>query len=121
MSFAQVIYIFFVICFVYCALSVLYLFLLSFSGRFFRFRKKMDEPMAEPVKKIAILVPAYKEDGIIHSTARNLLSLDYPQELRKIYIIADSFREETVQELRNLPLEVIVVSFEKSTKTKSLN
>jgi cellulose synthase/poly-beta-1,6-N-acetylglucosamine synthase-like glycosyltransferase len=66
-------------------------------------------------------VPAYKEDGIILSTAHNLLSLDYPVELYTIYIIADSFRKETIEELRKLRLGVIEVSFEKSTKTKSLN
>lgn len=121
MLFSQIIYIIFLACFTYCALSVLYLFLLSFAGQFFRFRKGKDFPSADPLKKIAILVPGYMEDGIILSTAHNLLGLDYPQELRTIYIIADSFREETILALRSLPLEVIEVSFEKSTKTKSLN
>jgi cellulose synthase/poly-beta-1,6-N-acetylglucosamine synthase-like glycosyltransferase len=120
MSFSQVSFILYLICFVYCALSAIYLFILSFAARWFRFRKKMGEA-GEPENRIAVLVPAYKEDGIILSTAHNLLSLDYPVELYTIYIIADSFREETIEELRKLRLGVIEVSFEKSTKTKSLN
>jgi cellulose synthase/poly-beta-1,6-N-acetylglucosamine synthase-like glycosyltransferase len=120
MSFSQVSFILYLICFVYCALSVLYLFILSFAARWFRFRAKMSQA-GEPENRIAILVPAYKEDGIILSTAHNLLSLDYPVELYTIYIIADSFRKETIEELRKLRLGVIEVSFEKSTKTKSLN
>jgi len=98
----------------------------------------MDKLPADPVKRrIAVLVPAYKEDGIILSTARNLLEESYPADRYKVYILADSFQPETVAALRGLPrldasqpsasqpsashLEVLEVAFEKSTKTKSLN
>lgn len=74
-----------------------------------------------PLKRIAILVPAYKEDNVILFTADNLLQLDYPREAYDIYIIADSFGDSTLQELKKLPLYVHEVSFENSTKTKSLN
>lgn len=67
------------------------------------------------------MVAAYKEDGIILSTAVNLLALDYPAELYTVYIIADSFRPETLWQLRQLPVQVMEVAFEKSTKAKSLN
>ncbi len=120
MLFTQAAFILYLICFAYCAGSVLYLFILSVAGRLGS-RKGAAFAAAVPVKKIAVLVPAYKEDGIILSTAHNLLALDYPVALRKIYIIADSFREETIAEFGRLPLEVMVVSFDKSTKTKSLN
>ncbi|MEI9942610.1 MAG: glycosyltransferase [Chitinophagaceae bacterium] len=70
---------------------------------------------------MAVLVPAYKEDGIIISTARNLLVQQYPKEYYDVYIIADSFEKRVVEELRHLPIHVFEVSFDKSTKTKSLN
>ena len=70
---------------------------------------------------MALLVPAYREDGIILSTAENLLLLDYPRELYDVYIIADGFRAETLTRLRAMPLYVVEVAFEKSTKTRSLN
>jgi cellulose synthase/poly-beta-1,6-N-acetylglucosamine synthase-like glycosyltransferase len=120
MLFTQAAFILYLICFGYCAGSVLYLFILSVAGRVGS-GKRAGFAARVPVKKIAVLVPAYKEDGIILSTAQNLLRQNYPVELRKIYLIADSFREETIAELRRLPLEVLVVSFDKSTKTKSLN
>jgi cellulose synthase/poly-beta-1,6-N-acetylglucosamine synthase-like glycosyltransferase len=107
--------------FAYCLLSVLYLFILSLWGRLF-YRKPGNTVFEEQsAKTIAVLVPAYREDGIILSTARNLLSLDYPAHLYRIYIIADSFEPSTIQELRKLPLTALEVSFDKSTKTKSLN
>jgi cellulose synthase/poly-beta-1,6-N-acetylglucosamine synthase-like glycosyltransferase len=120
MLFTQAAFILYLICLAYCTVSVLYLFTLSLAGRLGS-RKRPGFTVELPVKRIAVLVPAYKEDGIILSTARNLLELDYPVDLRKIYIIADSFRDETIAALRQLPVEVIVVQFDKSTKTKSLN
>jgi cellulose synthase/poly-beta-1,6-N-acetylglucosamine synthase-like glycosyltransferase len=55
------------------------------------------------------------------STARNLLDLDYPGDKYRVIIIADSFQPETMGALKALPLDVVEVSFEKSTKTKALN
>jgi cellulose synthase/poly-beta-1,6-N-acetylglucosamine synthase-like glycosyltransferase len=109
--------------FVYFAITVFYLFSLSLSGRVFsrKLAKADPDPGAPCTKRIAILVPAYKEDGIILSTAKNHLQLDYPRDLYDVYILADSFQESTVGQLRSLPVEVLVMSFEKSTKIKSLN
>ncbi len=112
-------YLLFSLFFIYSFLSVFYLFLFSFAGRFFY--KPKFKRLVLPLKKIAILVPAYKEDGIMLSTGKNLLSLDYPKELYDVYLITDSFQPRTLQALRELPLEVMEVSFTKSTKTKSLN
>ncbi|HEY2726668.1 MAG TPA: glycosyltransferase [Parafilimonas sp.] len=74
-----------------------------------------------PLKKIAVLVPAYKEDGIILATAKNILSQDYPTQLFDVYIIADSFKNTTIEQLEKLPVNVMPVSFTNSSKTKSLN
>src|SRR5215217_5044966 len=111
--------VFFVLLFSYCGISVLYLFVFSLTGKLF-YKKNMSVSV-EPIKRIAVLVPAYKEDGIILATARNLVQLNYPSELYDVFIIADSFQEETLKQLRELPLCVIEVSFDKSTKTKALN
>lgn len=95
--------------------------MLSLAGRLFS-RKRMDKLPVDAVKRrIAVLVPAYKEDGIILSTAKNLLQQTYPVAQYGVYILADSFQPETVAALRALPLTVLEVAFDKSTKTKSLN
>ncbi|MBS1745943.1 MAG: glycosyltransferase family 2 protein [Bacteroidetes bacterium] len=117
--FNQLVHILFWVAFAYCVFSVLY-FLIFAIGAHFAKKEKLSN-YSEPVKRIAILVPAYKEDSIILSTAKNLLSLDYPNNWYDIYIIADSFQQQTIIELKNLPVKVIEVSFENSTKTKSLN
>lgn len=103
----------------YLAINVAYLFLFSVAGKLLY--RKTDNLASQPEKRIAILVPAYREDGIILSTAHNLLSLDYPRSLYDIYIIADSFQSGTLEQLRRLPLQVTEVHFDISTKTKALN
>ncbi|MEI7423012.1 MAG: glycosyltransferase family 2 protein [Prolixibacteraceae bacterium] len=70
---------------------------------------------------MAVFIPGYKEDEVIISVAEEALLQDYPSKLFDIIIIADSFRPETLLELRKLPLKVIEVSFDKSTKSKALN
>jgi cellulose synthase/poly-beta-1,6-N-acetylglucosamine synthase-like glycosyltransferase len=109
--------------FFYFAITVFYLFSLSVGGRLFSGRLARSTPAPGPfgTLRIAILVPAYKEDGIILSTAGSHLELDYPKELYDIYILADSFQESTLQQLGALPVEVLVMSWERSTKVKSLN
>jgi cellulose synthase/poly-beta-1,6-N-acetylglucosamine synthase-like glycosyltransferase len=49
------------------------------------------------------------------------LQQEYPTDRYHVFIIADSFQLETIGALRQLPLTVLEVSFDKSTKTKSLN
>jgi cellulose synthase/poly-beta-1,6-N-acetylglucosamine synthase-like glycosyltransferase len=106
---------------------VVYLLILSVWGRlFYRNRRPSTgdtdgNTFSSASRKIALLVPAYKEDGIILSTVQNLLFLDYPRHLYDIFIIADGFKPETLDALRSLQVHVLEVSFEKSTKTKSLN
>jgi len=109
----------FIVLLVYCGFSVLYFLVFSVAGTL---RKKNNSSnYALAVKRIAILVPAYKEDNIILSTAKSLLQLDYPKYWFDVYIIADSFQPSTILQLKNLRVNVIEVAFENSTKTKSLN
>jgi cellulose synthase/poly-beta-1,6-N-acetylglucosamine synthase-like glycosyltransferase len=68
-----------------------------------------------------VFIPAYKEDAVIVEVAQNALKQDYPNEYFDVVVIADSMKEETLAKLRALPIIVVEVSFENSTKTKALN
>lgn len=67
-----------------------------------------------------VLVPAYKEDGVIVSTAQSAASHNYPKDKFKVVIIADSLQPMTLAELANTGADVMPVHFEKSTKVKAL-
>jgi len=107
-----------ILVFISLAASSLYLLVFGIAG-VFRYRQAPGGSVH--LRKFAILVPGYKEDNVIVETALGSLRLDYPQELYDVYIIADSFRPDTLERLRELQVRVIEVSFDKSTKAKALN
>ncbi len=78
-------------------------------------------PEPEAYLRFAVLIPSYKEDNVILDVARQAVRQGYPAEKFTVYILADSLKAETLRALRKLPLEVIEVFFESSTKVKSLN
>lgn len=102
---------------IYLTIQVSYLLFFSIMGKI---SKKKVFPKASKLRKIRIFVPGYQEDAVIISTARNILEQHYPQELFEVVIIADSFSKETLTTLKTLPIQVIEVQFEKSTKGKAL-
>ncbi|MEQ8469755.1 MAG: glycosyltransferase [Marinoscillum sp.] len=79
------------------------------------------QPRFVQINKIAVFIPAYKEDGIIVDTAIKALDQNYPSNRYTVFIIADSLKPQTLVNLRELPVEVVEVSFEKSTKAKAIN
>jgi cellulose synthase/poly-beta-1,6-N-acetylglucosamine synthase-like glycosyltransferase len=100
------------------SLSTLYIFIFSLAGLFYR-QPRYSE--ISKLRKIAVLIPGYKEDEVIMEVAKEALAQDYSSEYFDVIIIADSFLPETIKELRKLPIKVIEVSFDKSTKSKALN
>jgi len=106
------------ILFAYLAITSLYIFTFAFAG-LFPYRKKL--PKDNNLRKFAILIPGYKEDEIIVEVCRDALDQNYPKDKFDVIAIADSYQVETLAALRELPIKVIEVSFEKSTKAKALN
>jgi cellulose synthase/poly-beta-1,6-N-acetylglucosamine synthase-like glycosyltransferase len=107
-----------VIAWIVLFLSTLYIFVFALAGLFYRQHPYAKNPT---LRKIAVLIPGYKEDEVIIEVAKDALSQDYPADLYDVVIIADSFQEETLLKLRELPIKVIEVKFDKSTKSKALN
>lgn len=103
---------------VYFAFVSLYALILAIAGNFFRHQTP---PMATGKKRFAVLIPSYKEDNVIVSVARYALQQRYPSDQYDVVIIADSLKQETVSQLKLLPVKIIEVVFDKSTKVKSLN
>ncbi len=71
-------------------------------------------------KRFAVLIPAYREDAVIVNVARQALRQQYPSNLYEVVVIADSLQASTLHALRRMPIRVIEVGFEKSTKSKAL-
>ncbi|MEM9339233.1 MAG: glycosyltransferase family 2 protein [Bacteroidota bacterium] len=102
----------------YCAYFVAYN--LIFALVSFLYKKSKLNELPDAFHNIAVLVPAYKCDAVILSTVRKNLETVYPKEHWKLFVIADGLTSTTRELLKEMPIELVEVNFEKSTKVKSL-
>jgi cellulose synthase/poly-beta-1,6-N-acetylglucosamine synthase-like glycosyltransferase len=113
-----VLHIFFLILFVYLVINTLYFFIITIAGLLYR-RPKYG--VHEKKKRIAVLIPSYKEDHIIVNTARRAAEHDYPKDSFDVFVAADQLQKETIEKLRAIPVNVLEVQFEIGSKARSLN
>ncbi|MEZ4951604.1 MAG: glycosyltransferase [Saprospiraceae bacterium] len=66
------------------------------------------------------MIPAYKEDSVILESALYALSANYPKNHFNVMVLADQLKRETLDKLSLLPIQLVEVQFEKSTKVKAL-
>lgn len=109
-----------VLAFAYFAFASAYYFVFGLAGLFPIRRRGLEKKPHTP-RHYAVLIPGYKEDGVIVDVARNALNQSYPQAHYEVVVIADSFRQDTLEELSKLPIRLIEVSFDQSTKARALN
>ncbi|TNE54700.1 MAG: glycosyltransferase family 2 protein [Bacteroidetes bacterium] len=76
---------------------------------------------AQRLPHILILIPAYREDRVIFETAREALKQHYPQQFFQVAVVGDHLEDKTISKLQKLPLRVLDVQFDKSTKAKAIN
>jgi len=103
---------------IYFGFAAIYILIFSFAGIFPRKNRQHKKPKH---RKFAVLIPGYKEDSVIVEVAEDALKQDYPKEKFDVVVVADSFKAETIEKLKQLPIKVIEVVFEQSTKSKALN
>lgn len=106
------------ILFIYLGAYSLYLFVFSVAGKLIKVKTP---PQSLTLAKFVIYICSYKEDEIILNSAASAVTLDYPKHLFHICVIADSLKPETVAKLKQMPLQVLEVVFESSTKSKALH
>ena len=95
----------------------IYNLILSIAGCF---KQKKNIATNNILHKIGIYIPAYKEEKVIYHTAKAATNLNYPRNLYDVIVIADSLKSETLEKLNKLPIRIIEVSFEQSTKVRAL-
>lgn len=102
----------------YFVYVVLYTAAFAFGGLFY---KANDTGSEAKHFRFCVLIPSYKEDAVILDVAEKNLHQNFPKDSFDIVVVADSLQPATVAALRRQPIRVIEVSFESSTKVKSLN
>jgi cellulose synthase/poly-beta-1,6-N-acetylglucosamine synthase-like glycosyltransferase len=100
------------------AFNVGYMLVYAIAGLFY---PKEHYPIVDKKFKFAIFIPAYKGDEVIMHTAEHTLQQKYPKDKFEVIVIGDSLKKETVQAFSTMPLRLVEVHFENSTKGKSIN
>jgi cellulose synthase/poly-beta-1,6-N-acetylglucosamine synthase-like glycosyltransferase len=116
--FLFLLHIFLATLFVYLGVITVYFLLVSVAGRVSSGYAYSSFPQH---KKIAVLIPSYKEDNIIVDTASKAIKQDYPGDSFDVFVIADKLQKLTIDKMRALPVNVIEVEFETSMKAKSIH
>jgi len=104
--------------YLYFTMSCLYVLVFAIAGHFY---KKNRSITAKTQSKIAVLIPSYKEDAVIIEVAKSAVKQNYESKKFDVVVIADSLKAATITILQSLPIILIKVSFEESTKAKALN
>ena len=71
------------------------------------FRKKREFPAAAPQKRIAAVIAARNEAGVIGEAVRTLLAQDYPRELFDIWVIPNNCTDDTEDVAANAGARVL--------------
>lgn len=82
---------------------------------------KQEERREHGMRRIVILIPAYKEDKVIMECVESCLCQDYPSTHYDAVVISDKMSDDTNRTLSSLPIQLEIVHFENSTKAKALN
>ena len=101
----------------YLAFNVCYLLFFAISGMFYRNGVYREDASK---RRIAVIIPAYKEDGVIVQTAEEALRQNYPSSHYSVVVVADGLQPVTLNALRQLPIHVLEVSYLNSTKAKAI-
>jgi cellulose synthase/poly-beta-1,6-N-acetylglucosamine synthase-like glycosyltransferase len=103
---------------IYFIYVVVYTATFSIAGHFYR---APIEHKKNTVRQFCVFIPCYRGDNVIAEVAKKALEQSYNSDYFTVVVIADSLQTETLTLLRTLPIQVIEVHFENSTKVKALN
>ena len=100
--------------FAFFAANVLYLLVYSIASR--KKYRCMSSSTAGRNLRFAVLIPAYGEDGVIEECVRACLVQQYPASCYDTVVISDHMQPQTNARLSTLPIRLIEVHFQQSTK-----
>lgn len=69
----------------------------------------------------SVLIAAYNEEAFIRQKILNTLSLDYPQGLLNVYIVADGSTDNTIEIIREYPEITLLFSQSRRGKVHAIN
>lgn len=106
--------------FIFMLVSVAYVFLFAFFSML-DLSKWVGYSTVNKQLKYVVLIPAYKEDRVIIDAVESLLAQKFPKSNYDIVVISDKMMNETNLKLSNLPITLLEINPERSSKAYALN
>ena len=72
-------------------------------------RHNINSPEPKRYPKVAIIVPAFNEQGRIKRTVDSLLKLNYPKDKLEILLVDDGSTDGTLKEMKSYKNKIIKV------------
>lgn len=107
-----------IVLFLIFSINVIYLLIFSLASCR---RKRTEKNIVSVFRRIAILIPAYREDCVIMECVESCMHQEYPKDKYDIVVISDQMESNTNEVLSALPIILEIARFKNSTKAKALN
>lgn len=117
MDFWIIIYYFDLVFFIFVCMTVVYMGIFAMASMF---SHHAETPKSRKENRFIIFIPAYKNGPNAEQTVRSILGQDYPQRQFDVTVIADHLDEMTNFRLAQQPVTLLIPSFAKSSRAKSL-
>ena len=101
------------------AVQVAYLLFFAWKGGMLRPWSAVRRPVRSK-RRFAVFFPACKEDRVIVETVESFLRQDYPADSYEVVVISDRMQDRTNERLSGLPVTLLRVDFENSSKARAL-
>lgn len=108
-----------ILLFIAMAMSTFYVFFFSIVS-LFGYMRRRKRNVAKKYHKFLILFPAYNEDRVITKSIITFLDQSYPSDLFHVVVVSDHNKPETDQALSELSIQLIVATYENSSKAKAM-
>lgn len=106
------------VAFILLSVSVGYLLIFTISAKF---APRRIYPETSTRHRFLVIFPAYKEDRVIVEAVTTFLEQDYPAEKYDVVVVSDQMEAATNEQLRQLPIQLLIARYENSSKTKALS
>lgn len=105
-----------ILLFVLVSATALYLTVFTVASLFYK-RRRIST--AKRQLRFVVIVPSYKQDGVIEGTVKSVLGQTYPQRLFDVTVVSDHQTELTNFRLAQYPITLLTPDFDVSTKIRS--
>ena len=103
--------------FILLSLFTAYIFLFAIAAKLYQSKKYSESNIKS---RIAVLIPAYKEDMVILKSVEACMAQDYPADRFEVFVGAHHLSDETISELQKLKVNVVFIHDQTGSKALSL-